>query len=192
MISIGLKIQFKARLLCPALPIGNATWAFLLFPKEESAKLPRRGRTTVVGTMNRQAFQATLEPDGQLSHWLQVSQALRQAASADVGDLVSLNLVPVDSEPEPTLPPDLQNALSAATAARHTWDGTTALARLDWIHWIESAKQLKTRAKRIRGACDKLGSGQARVCCFDPSGFYSKALKAPVTRRLADESAGTA
>jgi hypothetical protein len=50
---------------------------------------------------------------------------------------------------------------------------------MDWIHWITSAKQAKTRAKRIRDACAMLAAGKSRVCCFDQSGFYSKAFRAP-------------
>jgi len=54
--------------------------------------------------------------------------------------------------------------------ARATWEATTTIARIDWIHWIESAKQAKTRASRIADAADMLASGKKRVCCFDPSG----------------------
>jgi hypothetical protein len=54
------------------------------------------------------------------------------------------------------------------------------------VHWIESAKQAKTRAKRVEGACDMLAKGKRRVCCFDPSGYYSKAFAAP----QAEENAG--
>lgn len=186
------KTRFKARLLRPALPNGNASWAFLLLPKDASAKLPRRGRTTVNGSINEYHFQATLEPDGQLSHWLQVSNELREAAGAEVGDIVSLELAPVDAEPEPQIPPDLQRALSVATKARDLWNDTTTLARLDWIHWIESAKQAKTRAKRISNTCDMLASGKRRVCCFDQSGYYSKALRAPKAQALADGATDTA
>ena len=192
MTSSDVNARFKARLLRPALPKGSASWAFLLLPKAASAKLPRRGRTTVMGTLNGHPFQATLEPDGQLSHWLQVSKALREAAGADVGDIVELDLVPVDAEPEPQLPPDLHKALSAAIGARGVWNDTTTLARLDWIHWIESAKQSKTRAKRVSDACDLLASGKKRVCCFDPSGYYSKALKAPEAEMPAGGSTGDA
>lgn len=84
-------------------------------------------------------------------------------------------------EPEPKLPPDVQQALAASPEAKRIWEATTTVARIDWIHWIESAKQAKTRQKRIKGACDMLASGKKRVCCFDPSGFYSKALRAPRT-----------
>ena len=70
-------------------------------------------------------------------------------------------------------------ALDASPAALLTWKGTTALARVDWIHWVESAKQAATRKRRIANACEMLSEGHKRVCCFDPSGFYSKSLSAP-------------
>jgi len=87
----------------------------------------------------------------------------------------------VAQEPEPDVPPDLREALEAHPESRATWDATTTIARLDWIHWITSAKQAKTRKKRINDACDMLASGEKRVCCFDPSGYYSKAFSAPQT-----------
>jgi hypothetical protein len=65
-----VKSQFKARLLRPAKPGKDQSWAFLILPKAASDTLPRRGMTTVEGTLNGHPFQATLEPDGQLSHWL--------------------------------------------------------------------------------------------------------------------------
>jgi hypothetical protein len=114
-----------------------------------------------------------------LSHWLRVSRLLRESAGVDVGDIVTLEIVPVEQEPEPEIPPDLQEALAAAPESRRVWNDTTTIARLDWIHWITSAKQARTRAKRIGDACDMLASGKSRVCCFDPSGYYSKAFCAP-------------
>ena len=170
--------RFEARLLRPAEP-RDASWAFVILPADASALLPRRGRTTVQGTLNGQPFTATLEPDGQLSHWLKVDRPLREAAGADVGDMVAIEIAPAAKEPEPELPPDLRKALDRAPAARAGWDSTTTLARVDWIHWMTSAKQPATRAKRVADACDMLASGKRRVCCFDPSGYYSKALSAP-------------
>ena len=171
--------RFDARLLRPALPGDDPSWAFVVLPKEASQTLPRRGRTTVDGTINGHPFQATLEPDGQKSHWLRVSEELQEAAGAQAGDVVTLEIRPVEQEPEPAVPSDLLEALAASPEARTTWNDTTTVARLDWIHWITSAKQSKTRVKRIADACDMLASGKRRVCCFDPSGFYSKAFGAP-------------
>lgn len=171
--------RFKAKLLRPAKPGHDTSWSFIVLPKEASEKLPRRGRTTVEGTINGQPFQATLEPDGQLSHWLRVSRALREAANTDIGGIVTLELMPLEKEPEPAIPSDFEAALAATPEALKVWNDTTTIARLDWIHWITSAKQAKTRAKRIGNACDMLASGKKRVCCFDQSGYYSKAFRAP-------------
>ena len=171
--------RFEATLLRPAKSDGDTPWAFVVLPKSVSEKLPRRGRTTVEGRLNGQGFQATLEPDGQLSHWLRVNETLLEAAGVNIGDTATFEMVAVEQEPEPAIPADLQQALAAAPEAGAVWHDTTPIARLDWIHWITSAKQAKTRAQRIANACDMLAAGKRRVCCFDPSGFYSKAFSAP-------------
>lgn len=170
---------FKTKLLRPAKPGKDSLWAFLVLPKAASDKLPRRGRTSVKGTINGHPFQATLDPDGHLSHWLKVSKELREDAHADIGEMVTVQIAPANPEPEPHLPDDLRRALAASPGAKAGWEGATTIARLDWIHWIESAKQAKTRKSRVESACDMLSSGKRRVCCFDQSGFYSKSFSAP-------------
>jgi uncharacterized protein YdeI (YjbR/CyaY-like superfamily) len=87
----------------------------------------------------------------------------------------------MEPEPEPEIPLDLKQALDSSPKARKVWHDTTTIARLDWIHWITSAKQDKTRAKRVNDACQMLADGKKRVCCFDQSGYYSKSLSAPET-----------
>lgn len=173
------KFNFNAKLLSPAKSDSGTSWAFVVLPKEASAKLPRRGRTTVDGIINGQSFRATLEPDGQLSHWLQLDLKLLEAARADIGDSAAFEIVPVEEEPEPEVPADLLEALAASPQAGAAWDETPTIARLDWIHWITSAKQFSTRTKRVSNTCDMLLSGKRRVCCFDPSGYYSNAFSAP-------------
>jgi hypothetical protein len=170
---------FEAPLLRAAKPSDGAPLTFVLVPKAASAKLPRRGRTTVDGTLAGAPFRATLEPDGQLSHWLPIDPALLAATGREVGDTVTFEIASVEAEPEPAVPEDLARALAASPDALAVWNDTTTVARVDWIHWVVTAKQAKTRAKRIADACDMLASGKKRVCCFDPSGFYSKALAAP-------------
>ena len=172
------KIHFKTKLLRPAAAKG-ASWTFLILPKNASAKLPTRSMTTVEGSINGHPFQATLAPDGQRSHWLKVTKKLREAAGAEVGDVVALEIMPVEKEPEPRVPADLRKALAAAPTARALWSDITSVARRDWIHWITSAKQSETRARRIANACEMLTAGKRRVCCFDRSGVYSKSLSAP-------------
>jgi Bacteriocin-protection, YdeI or OmpD-Associated/Domain of unknown function (DUF1905) len=173
------KIRLKAKLFRPAESIKTGSWTFLVLPKNASAKLPSRGMTAIEGTINGVPFQATLEPDGQKSHWLKVDRKLGEAAGADAGDVVTLEIAPAAEEPEPAVPADLRKALAAVPKARALWSAITPIARRDWIHWITSVKQAETRARRIKNACSMLAAGKRRVCCFDRSGFYSKSLSAP-------------
>ena len=182
-------IRFKAKLFQPAMEPARRrvaqreegqSWTFLILPKNASAKLPSRGMTAIEGTINGFPLRATLEPDGQRSHWLKVNRKLSEAAGAKAGDVVSLEIAPAAEEPEPELPADLRKAVAAADPkARALWSDITPNARRDWIHWMTSAKQPETRARRIKNACSMLAAGKRRPCCFDRSGFYSKSLSAP-------------
>ena len=166
-------IKFKAKLSRPVTPKG-AAWTFVVLPTATSKKLPARSMVTVDGTLEGQPFQATLEPDGQGSHWLKIDKPLREAAGVAAGDSVALEVTPVEKEPEPKVPADLKQALANNPAAKATWAEITPVARRDWIHWITSGKKAETRVKRIATACDKLACGNRRACCFDRSGMYSK------------------
>jgi hypothetical protein len=180
MTKTACKIRFKAKLLRPARSEKADSWTFLILPKNASAKLPSRGMTAIEGTINGFPFQATLEPDGQKSHWLKVDRKLSKGAGADAGDVVALEIAPAAKEPEPEVPADLRKALaSAVPKARALWSDITPNARRDWIHWITSAKQEETRTRRIKNSCSMLAAGKRRPCCFDRSGFYSKSLSAP-------------
>jgi hypothetical protein len=180
-------IRFKAKLFRPAMELrrradqrAKTDWTFLILPKNASAKLPSRGITPINGMINGFHFQAVLEPDGQKSHWLRVDRKLSESAGADAGDVVTLEIAPAAKEVEAKVPADLRKALaSASPKARGLWSDITPNARRDWIHWISSAKQSETRARRIKNACSMLAGGKRRVCCFDRSGFYSKSLSAP-------------
>lgn len=177
--SVPSALSFEAPLRRPADPGPGEAWCFVLLPAEVSAELPRRGRLTVEGTINGRRFRKTLEPDGQGSHWLRIGPDLVGPGESGAGQGVKLALAAVVPEPDPTPPADLAAALSVDPAAQAVWAETSSLARVDWIHWVESAKQNRTRETRVRTACSMLAGGKRRVCCFDPSGVYSRAFTAP-------------
>src|SRR5437773_10517931 len=122
MIKTASKIRFKAKLFRPAENGKAGSWSFLILPKNASAKVPSRGMTAIEGTINGFPVQATLEPDGQKSHWLKVDRKLGKSAGAEAGDIVTLEIAPAGKETEPEVPTDLREALAAAAPkARAVW-----------------------------------------------------------------------
>ena len=64
------------------------------------------------------------------------------------------------------LPEDLQGVLKEDPRALATWHDITPLARNEWICWIESAKKVETRRKRIDWGRSSLSEGKRRPCCW--------------------------
>jgi hypothetical protein len=159
-------IRFSARLLRPKATEKIGLGTFLTLPKNASAKLPSRGMTMVEGVINSLPFRAALEPDGKGSHVLKVNQAMQDAADADAGDTVTVEITRAGEEPEIRVPMDLRKALAAAPPAQASWADITPMARRDWIFSISTAKQPETRRRRIEKACDMLAGGKRRLCCF--------------------------
>ena len=159
-------IRFSAKLFRPKATENIGLWTLLTLPKNASAKLPSRGMTIVEGTINGFPFRAALEPNGKGSHWLRVNKAMHDAAGADAGDTVTVEITRAGEEPETRVPIDLRKTLAAAPLAQALWADITPIARRDWILWISSAKQPETRRNRIEKVCAMLASGKRRVCCF--------------------------
>src|ERR1700732_5496916 len=100
MIQTASKIRFKAKLCRPTESAETRAWSFLVLPKNASAQLPSRGMTAIEGTLNGFPFQAFLEPDGQKSHWLKVDRKLSEAAGAEAGEVVAVDIPPAGEGPE--------------------------------------------------------------------------------------------
>lgn len=153
----------------------NAQFAALLtLPETASAQLPSKGITTVEGTINGYPFRAPLESDGKGSHSLKVTKALRDAAGAEPGEAVTVEITRIEEEPEIRMPPELTKALAVSPPAQKLWTEITPIARRDWILWMTSAKQPETRLIRIEKACSMLASGKRRVCCFGGLNWLTK------------------
>jgi uncharacterized protein YdeI (YjbR/CyaY-like superfamily) len=64
------------------------------------------------------------------------------------------------------LPEDWKDALKLDSEALATWKDITPLARNEWICWIDSAKKVETRRKRIDWGRSNLRDGKRRPCCW--------------------------
>ena len=64
------------------------------------------------------------------------------------------------------LPDEFRAALLADSQALATWEDITPLARNEWICWVESAKKVETRQRRIAWGRENLSEGKRRPCCW--------------------------
>lgn len=64
------------------------------------------------------------------------------------------------------IPADLRKALLADNAALEAWNSLTPLARNEWICWVESAKLIETRDRRVERTHTELAEGKRRPCCW--------------------------
>ncbi|HOP23212.1 MAG TPA: YdeI/OmpD-associated family protein [Gammaproteobacteria bacterium] len=169
----------SAVFISPIFVSEEKEFLFAKVPSELSKLHLRRGRITVLISVGQCSFDAQMEPDGKLGHWFIIPKGIVEKESLTPLKKVSFTMTALGEQPEPSLPNDFKNLLAGNTSALKTWGATTTLAKIDWVHWMESAKQEKTKRERAANAIDMLGKGKKRVCCFDPSGFYSKALSSP-------------
>lgn len=64
------------------------------------------------------------------------------------------------------LPADLKKALLGNAEALAKWNDITPLARNEWICWVETAKLIETRKRRVERTHTELVEGVRRPCCW--------------------------
>lgn len=65
-----------------------------------------------------------------------------------------------------TVPVDMKKLITSMSDVYEMWCDITPLARNEWICWIESAKKLETRERRMRIMSENLVAGKRRPCCW--------------------------
>lgn len=64
------------------------------------------------------------------------------------------------------MPADLKKALGSDKKVLALWNDITPLARNEFICWVENAKLIETRKRRVRRTCEELLEGKRRPCCW--------------------------
>lgn len=64
------------------------------------------------------------------------------------------------------LPNDLRRVISQDKAVLACWEDITPLARNEFICWVENAKAIETRERRIKRTAKELLEGKRRPCCW--------------------------
>ena len=148
-----------------ATPYTLEQWTILRLPEEASAKLPSRGQVAVKGTVNGEEFLTVLEPDGYWGHWMRLTEVLQKKVGVEP---LTFDIVVTKEWPEPEVPQDFEKALSTAPQnVKDKWKDITAMARWEWIRWINETKNPDTRVIRIEKSISKLNGKHRRPCCFN-------------------------
>ena len=64
------------------------------------------------------------------------------------------------------LPKDLEKALIKNAPSRAAWNDITPLARNEFICWVECAKLIETRDRRVKRTYTEIAQGKRRPCCW--------------------------
>lgn len=110
----------------------------------------------VIAIVNGRSARVTLVPAGGGRYRIQINTALRKAAHADAGDVVSVELRLDRESRELPLPADLRAGLKRHPKA---WKAFQALGpghRRHFIQWFDSAKSAAARERRLARAVDHL------------------------------------
>jgi len=95
-------------------------------------------------------FRNTLVPRGGGNYRMHVHSRIWRKLRIDAGAAVEVTML-LDSEPrEVVVPPDLAGELANTPRALQTFNQLTAALRRHIIQFVEAAKQLRTRDKRIQ------------------------------------------
>jgi Bacteriocin-protection, YdeI or OmpD-Associated/Domain of unknown function (DUF1905) len=125
-------------------------------PRSKNPKQLKPKYVPVVAIVNGRSARVTLMPAGGGRYRIQLNTALRKAARADVGDVVSVELRLDRASREERVPPDLRLALKENPAALAAFDELTSGHRRHFIKWFDSAKGTDTRIRRLGRAMDFL------------------------------------
>jgi hypothetical protein len=123
----------------------------------------------VVAIVNGKRARTTLVPAGGGRFRMQINTALRRAARADAGDLVSVELRHDGAPRDLPLPPELSDGLKRHPKA---WKAFQALApghRRHFIQWLDSAKSAGARQRRLDRAVDFFARTRAAAPALAPS-----------------------
>jgi hypothetical protein len=122
----------------------------------KSSKPAKPKYIPVVAIVNGRTARVTLTPAGGGRYRIQLNTALRKAARADAGELVSVELRLDLASRELPIPADLRAALKEHPKAGQAFAELPAGHRRHFIAWFDSAKGTDTRIRRLGRAIDFL------------------------------------
>lgn len=123
--------------------------ALVEVPPELIAALGGVKQMRVVGTLNGLPFRSSTMPMGGGRLCIGVHKATREAAGADIGDPITLEVARDDAPRVLELPAELEAAFAAEPALRERFEQLAFTRRRELAGPIAEAKRAETRAARL-------------------------------------------
>ena len=133
-------------------------------PAMSAASLKRGGYVADDGS-----FRANLVPTGKGGHILYLNAWMRNAAKADVGDLVEVALKADAATRRLTMPPLFRDALKRDAKASAAWKDRPESARRETIRYLLFLKSREALERNVKKAVDAL-NGRSVALFVRPSG----------------------
>lgn len=143
-------IEFKGKLQDAG---GGGVYVELPFDVPET--FGKRGRVKIKATFDGEPYRGSLFPYGG-KYFLPVLKAIREKIGKQVGDTIKVTLAEDTEERTVEIPADLQKALKKNKTAKAIFEKLSYTHRREYVNWIEEAKMLETRARRIEKTIEML------------------------------------
>jgi uncharacterized protein YdeI (YjbR/CyaY-like superfamily) len=88
-----------------------------------------------------------------------VTKAQRDAAGAEIGDEVDVEVELDDAAREVDVPPELAAVLEGDSEAAQAFEKLSYTHRREYARWIAEAKRAETKERRVAKAAEMLRSG---------------------------------
>ena len=118
-------------------------------------------RFPVVATVNGHSWRSTVvRMRGE--YLLGLSKETRAQAGAEAGDTVDVELRLDTEERQVEVPEALARGLDADPAARAAFDALAYTHRKEFARWVDEAKRVQTRDRRVAQAVEMVKAGRTR------------------------------
>jgi hypothetical protein len=152
-----LPITFIAE-INPAGP--NGSWTNFHTPFKTAAVFGKKGRVPVILEVAGKTFHTSTFPEPDGSGYIQFSKSMQQETGVKAGDRVEVTLT-LDTAPrELETPVDLAAALDQNLAALAVWNKMVYSHKKEYAVWIDDAKHIETRQRRILKTVENLAAGK--------------------------------
>lgn len=141
------------RFSAPIQSDGRGAW--VVVPLDVEAVFGAK-RVPVAATIDGIPYRGSVVRMGGGPHVLGVLKEIRVQLGKDVGDVVEVTLERDTAPRVVEVPEDLAFALRAHPAAAQAFESLAYSHRREYVRWIESAKRVETRERRIASTIEKL------------------------------------